>query len=682
MPWATVKLKPGVVLELTPTALEAGYSASNNIRFRAGLAEKLGGWTKYISTPLPGEPLHSHAWEDLARNIRFAVGTTTDLCDITGGVLTKVTPQTLTTNPAVSLATTAGSTTVTITDSAVNTITAYDSVYFATPVSIDGIILSGLYPVSAYISSTSYQITAASPGAAGVTGGGVVPEFTTTSGSPIVTVTLPDYNLSIGSDIVFSVPTTVGGVTISGRYTVSSIVDGSKFTITASASATSAVGPTSMNSGNARYVYYIALAPISSAGAFGAGVYGAGAYGLGSALVPQTGAAITSSDWCVDNWGELLVACPRDGGIYYWGPASGYSTAQIIGTAPPFNTGAFVSIAAQQIIAYGSSVDAGIGTYQDPLYLRWSDVGDFTAWQPLATNQAGSFRIPSGSRIVGAIAGPAITNYVWTDIDLWTMNYIGSQFVYSVTQVASNCGLIASHAYARLGTVVYWMGPNAFFALNGGTVTPLPCPVWDAVFQNINRSYASACFAGANTGFNEVWFFYPSKASGGYCDMVAKFNTVEGTWDILEIQRNTWIDVSVVPYPIATNFAGTVYAHETGPDADTSPMSAWFQTSRFSLQEGEDAMAFDRVFPDFKWGAYGSSPAANMQVTINSYKYPDQIAPSRTYGPYSMAQPIPYISKRGRGKWFDLTISSSDSGSFWRLGAVKFRAAPDGRGVI
>ena len=164
--------------------------------------------------------------------------------------------------------------------------------------------------------------------------------------------------------------------------------------------------------------------------------------------------------------------------------------------------------------------------------------------------------------------------------------------------------------------------------------------------------------------------------------MAAKVNIAEGTWDIVNIQRNTWIDVSAISYPIATTYTGNIYAHENGQDADSVAMNAWFQTSRFSLNAGEDAMAFDRIYPDFKWNTYGAAPDAEMQVIINSYKYPGQITPSRTYGPYSLAQPVPYISKRGRGKWFDLIISSNDSGSFWRLGAVKFRAAPDGRGVV
>jgi len=678
---STVKLKAGINVELTPAALAAGYVASNNIRFRAGMAEKLGGWTQYVSQAVPGVPLFSHAWEDLEGNARFAAGTTAALCDVTGGTITNITPQTLITNPTVSLTTTARSNIVSIIDTTISGITVYDSVYFNTPISIDGIILSGLYPVNAYLSSTSYQIVAAQNGLAGVTDGGAVPAFTTAAGSSNVSVAFAAHGLSVGDDIVFPLATSAGGTTVAGHYNVSAVTDANNFVIAAAAAATFSAGPVSMNGGNAQYEYYIAIAPLSQASAYGTGNFGAGTFGFGSSPVAQTGTRISATDWSIDNWGELLIACPDGGGIYYWGPASGHSNASIVATAPPFNTGTIVSIAAQQVIAFGSSADASVGAYQDPLFIRWSDVGDFTSWTDLPTNQAGSFRIPSGSRIIGALAGASITNYVWTDVDLWTMNYTGSTLVYSTTQVAGNCGLIAKHAVARLGSSVYWMGQNSFFVLNGSTVTPLPCSVWDAVFQNINRKYASACFAGTNTGFNEVWFFWPSAASGGYCDMAAKVNVQENTWDISQIQRNTWIDVSQVPYPLATTYTGTIYQHESGADAGSSPMEASFQTSRFTLSEGADAMAFDRIYPDFKWGLYGASPGANIQISVNSYKYSGQILPSRTYGPFSVTDTTPYISQRGRGKWLDIAVSSSDSGSFWRLGAVGFRAAPDGRGV-
>jgi hypothetical protein len=686
MGWVTVALKPGISTELTPAALESGYTASSCIRFKAGMAQKIGGWTRYCPTSLQGNPRHSHSWEDLENNSRLAVGTTSRVYDFTNGTLTDISPQVLVTNPAVNFTTTAGSPVVTVTDTAVNTITPYDAVFFNTPVSVDGIILSGLYVVTAYISATAYTITAASNGLAGVSGGGAVPNFTTTSGSPSVKVTFPNHGQSAGNDIVFPIATTVGGVTISGRYIIQSIVDANNFTITAAVAAISGAGPTAMNGGNAQFSYSITLGPVAVGGGYDTGLYGAGGYGTGVAAVAQTGSPLPSTDSTLDNWGELSVYCPDGGGIYYWGPASGYANLSIIPTAPPFNTGAFVSIAEQMIIAYGSTQSSSIGEYQDPLLIRWCNVGDFTDWTTLATNQAGQYRIPKGSKIVGGVAGSATTNYIWTDIALWSMAYIGSQFVWDIAIIAENCGLIAKHAYAQLSGNVYWMGPANFFQMVGGSVTAIPCSIWDAVFQNLDFTQKALCHAGANTSFTEVLFFYPSNAGLGYCDTCAKYNIAEGTWDLTQdgtfAQRNTWIDLSILPNPIATTNSGTIYAHESGQDADINPISSWFLTGLFSLNNGEDVPFIDRIYPDLKWGEFGGSQAATLQITVYLYKYPSPNTSPKVYGPFTVTEALSFISKRMRGgHYVQLKVQSTDMGSFWRWGATKVRWAPDGRGI-
>ena len=1207
MSWETVKLKPGVNVELTSTALEAGYATSAFIRFRAGMAEKLGGWQKYVPSAVPGVPLHSHAWEDLAQDARLAVGSTSAVQDITNSIVTTITPQTFLTNSTLNFSTTLGSATVTVVDTNVDGLTVTDAVFFNTPVSIGGIVLSGLYPIASIVSTTSYTVVASANATANASNAGTIPAFTTTSGLFTVNVTLANHGLTLGGDIVFPISSTLGGCIILGRYIAQSIIDGNNFTINASQAATSSAGPTAMNSGNGQLLYYISIGPSTpsltttvfktavgggsftvpatvyslTAQAIGGGVAGGGAYALatplavtpgqtvyynvgaagadswintsanaaptlssqgvlakaaaasgimggqaascvgtllysggnggsngfnpgtyggygggggaagpngagknggngsnGSAAGPvyvvfvervgagawtvpsgvtsltleavgggglgykagssayggggggaysktntitvtpgqtvyfsvgtsadswinisassapgstaagvlakagasstgtaggaggaaasgignvtysggnggtgdssgyypgggggaagpngagknggngftsngcgggggsnggsssagangtstaggnggngtsgsgggagattldgyptngtggggggggfglngnnvasqggtdgslaggaygvgggggggvfgdasggayggggggwsysetattgiavitytvpavyganggggganggsstagadasgitggnggegtggtgagagsatngtagtagggggggtyngtsgaggsdtsldsshgaggggggnasgalyggggtaggaqgivaysytttypaQPGTAISATDYTLDNWGSFLTACPAAGPLFYWDPASGFANMSIIASAPPFSTGAFVSISAQQIIAYGSSVNADIGVYQDPLMVRWCNVGDFTDWTTLVTNQAGSYRLTSGSRIVGGFAGPSATNYLWTDLALWQMQYIGSGLVYGFTKVADNCGLIAKHAFAALGTDVFWMTPGQFFTMSAGGVQPMVCPVRDAVFQNINRSYTNSCFAGANTSFNEVWFFWPSAASTGYCDMAVKHNKIENTWDIVPLQRNTWIDVSVIPNPIATNSSGVVYAQESGQDADTVAMTPSFTTGYFTFNEGEDIMFVDRVYPDFKWGTYGTS-GASIQITVYTAKYPGSTPVA--YGPFTVTQATPYISKRMRGRFFALGVSGADAGSFWRLGAVKFRAAPDGRGV-
>jgi len=369
MPFGGVKLIPGINVERTPTANEAGYSSSQLIRWRDGLAQKMGGWENFYPLALGGVPRALHAWQDLNQVGRLAVGTTTELDVITGSNLKPITPQTLVTNFAPKFTTTLSSPVVEVTDSNISTVTSFDSVFFNTPISVGGIILSGLYPIETVTGATSYTIRAATNATSAVVNGGAVPVFTTTAGSANVSVLLTAHGLSVvapENTIVFPIPTTGNGVTVSGLYAVSSVSDANNFVIPLNTQAT-ASGSFSMNGGNAQLVYYIALGPPPAGVGFGIGGYGLGGYGTGVAQTVQQGSPITAEDWSLGNWGQLLVACPKDGGLYYWDPTGGFGNASLISSGPIFNTGMFVSTSAQIMVAFGSTITEQIGVVQDPM---------------------------------------------------------------------------------------------------------------------------------------------------------------------------------------------------------------------------------------------------------------------------------------------------------------------------
>jgi hypothetical protein len=679
MPWATIQLKPGLNVETTPTLNQAGYTDTQLIRFKAGLAQKLGGWVKYYNSILGGMPNSAHAWQDLAGNNRLGVGTSTNLVDITSNVYRNVDPQVITTNPTINFATTTGSNIVTIVDTGLSTNTPYDVVFFNTPVAVGGLILSGAYQLHTYISPTSYTILAASNATSTATApAGAVPTFTTTSGSGNVSVGLAAHGLIIGDDIVFPIATSVGGVTILGRYIVQSITSVDVFVITSIKLANANAGPTSMNTGKPQFIYYVAQGPQTASSVYGSGDYGAGIYGTGVVLSGGSGTGVAASAWSLDNWGELLMACPINGGIFYWGPSSGFQNCSMIATAPYYNSGIFISIAQQMIIAYGSTNTAAIGVYQDPMMVKWCDSEDFTTWIGTEINQAGSYRIPTGSKIVSG-AATAHQNLIWTDLDLWSMTYIGDKFVFSFNKIGANCGLIAKHAHAQLADNVYWMGSNNFFISSGNGVSPIPCPVWDAVFQDLDTAHASLCHVGSNTPFSEVWFFYPSLSGGlGVCDKYAKYNIVENTWDIGSIQRNTWIDSSVLGSPIAADNTGFVYQHETGLNADGNPLNYYYKTGWFYIDSGQTISFVDRIYPDFKWGEFNGTQNASVLITIYAVNYPGDTPV--VYGPFTVTQATQFISKRFRARQIMLKIEGNDMDSFSRLGLVRARYSPDGRG--
>lgn len=688
MPFGTVKLQPGANVELTPALNQAGYVSTMAGRFKAGMFQKLGGWVKFFLGAVTGRPCALWAWQDLNIVKRLAVATTTGVIVIPeSGLPSDITPQTLETDDTPDVSTTNGDATVEIVDGNTSGLTTDDAVYFRTPISIGGIILSGIYQITAITGADSYNIEAASAATATEANAGTVPEFVTTSGSATVTVNLDDHGQVEGNIVVFDIETIVGGVSVQGKYTVTSITSADAFTITGSTAASSN-DTQEMNSGDAGYTYYIALGPPPSGVGYGVGPYGEGGYGLGTSSGAQVGTPITSTDWTLDNWGEVLFACPENGGIYTWQPNTGFQNLKLIVNGPLFSKGMFASMAQQQIIAFGASIDArlggGIGIYRDPLLLAWCDIGNFNIWTPTAANFARNFRIGTGSELVAG-AATKNRNLVWTDLGVWTMVYNGGQSVYSINNVGDNCGIIGMHAWCKAGDTTFWMGKGNFFAYAGAGVAAMPCPVWDEVFDDLDETTQHRSVAGSNTDFTEIWFFYPSASGGtGKLDKFVKFSTVEGTWDYGPMDRCAWIDRSVLGNPIAVSSAGIIYSHEVGNDDDNSPLTPQFETGYFILDESETFVFIDEVYPDFAWGKRNGSQNAQINVTLlvtdNTGDTP------REYGPYVVSKTSPSIKPssdddktRPRGRFMALRVGSDDTGSFWRLGAVRFRYAPDGR---
>lgn len=679
-----LRLRPGVNAELTLSQNEAGYSISNLIRFRNGLAEKLGGWAKYYPFAVGGVPKALHAWLDLNENKYLGVGTTTLLGAITGGTLTDITPQQKTTNFAPKFSTTNGSPNVIVDDSNISNITTFDSVEFLTPVAIGGLILSGVYPVALNLGTTTFRIIASSNATATVSNAGTVPSFAVTSGSATVSVTLAAHGLSIGEQINFPISTTVGGIVISGTYTVTGVTSVDIFTIAASTLATSTTSG-SMNSGNARLLYYIAIGPVSSTTGYGIGTYGSGGYGTGSTTGQQTGTPITTTDWTLDNWGQVLLACPEGGGLYAWTPGTGLQNAQLVSQAPAHATGVFVATEIQIAIAYGADQTLSIGLDPDPMRVVWSNQSDYTDWTGGPSSQAGNRRLSTGSRIVGGMAAPQF-NLLWTDIGLWAMNYIGFPDTFGFTPIGYGCGLIGKHATSRLGANIYWMSESNFFVLGGGAPQVVPCTVWDVVFQDLNtannpatgRPYSDKCWAWANTPFNEVWFFFPRASTGATePDFFVKFNTLENSWDYGPLDRTAGINASILGMPISATSGGLIYEHEVSKNADGAPINAYFESGLYQLSEGNDVMFMDWCLPDMRFGNFGAAQTATVMITFTSYYYPG--GPSETHGPFSFTSSSTYLNPRLRGRLVSVRIESNDLDSFWRVGGMRFRGAMDGR---
>lgn len=680
MPHAVLKLVPftGANTTETPALNEnSGISQTNLIRFQpdppfSALVQKLGGWTKFFPTVMSAIVRALWAWEDLNLTAWLALGTQqvpatthSQLAVINNGTLTDITPlQASSTFTPVAASTTIGSPLVTITDTVTQNINNSCSVYIPIHIAVGGVVLFGLYPCDpdGHTGATTYtvyarnQLGALTP--AINANAATLPALSTVSSSNVVTVALPDHGYGVGDTYPLLVSTSVGGLTLYGNFIVSSVIDANTFEIVASSAATSTATGVPVNGGDVIYIYN----------------------GIGTPTTPPSATKIEAQDWTLSNFGEDLIACSTSSTaaaipyqpIYLWTPGQ-QPTAAVIPDAPPVNDGVFVAMPQRQIVAWGST-ETGI---QDPLLITWCDVNNPYQWIDLVTNQAGSDRIPTGSKIVGCVQGPQQA-LVWTDIDVYSMQYVGLPYVYSFNQVGTGCGLIGRKAAGFYNGIAYWMGVKQFFVLGGSGVQQLPCSVWDVVFQNLYAGAESKIRFAVNSLFGEVGWFYASAGGSGEVDSYVKYNVNVGLWDYGSLGRSAWVDQSVLGPPIGADPSSLyLYQHETSNDADGAAMQPFFQTGYFTIAEGDFKTFVDLIWPDMRWKQWSAAGSATVQITFLVTDYPGD-AP-QTFGPYSVTQATEYFNTRFRGRLVAIKVSSNDAGTWWRIGALRYRYAQDGK---
>lgn len=667
-------LKPGVEVQKTPTLAgeeavgAATWVSSNLIRFdhNSGLLQKYGGWAQLTPAALVGTCRGMLSWDDFNSTNYLVMGTEQRLQVYSYGTLADITPIYATSNLTAPYTTTGASKTVTVTDAGNTTVTG-DWINIVNPIYVNGISLQGFYQVVS--AGNPYTITAAqfaiAPGS-----GGTAAQFVVTNGSANVTVNLTAHGFNQGDTYTVLISTTVANVTILGSYTITTVNSPDQFVFT---QGTTANANTSgyENSGKSRIEYLTSngLTSLTVVQVYGSGNYSQGPYGYGL----QSGSEVRPRQWFFGKWGQSIVANFTNDGIYFWNVDGGlqHNPATIITQAPsPISAGIFVAAEQQQIIALAAGPSPGVA---DPMLVRWCDVADYTVWTATSSNQAGSFRLPRGSRIMGGLSGPQ-QNLIWTDTSLYAMQYVGLPYVWGFTPIGQGCGLISPRSAGVLGDMIAWMSQNNFYRYEGSRPEVIPCSVWDYVFTNINRIQYDKIFSAPNTYANEIAWFYPSATGSGEVDSYVKFQKDLGVWDYGVLGRTAWIDQSAFGPPMSVDMTGLVQQHETGNDANGTPMNCWAQTAWFKIDDGDLMLFLERMFPDFKM----ISGNPTIQLTVYTKDFPNTAKP-RTYGPFLVTSKTELLVVRARGRLASLYIQSNDLGSMWRIGAPLYHVAPAGK---
>ena len=113
-----------------------------------------------------------------------------------------------------------------------------------------------------------------------------------------------------------------------------------------------------------------------------------------------------------------------------------------------------------------------------------------------------------------------------------------------------------------------------------------------------------------------------------------------------------------------------VYKQEFGKDADGSAMTSYVESADVDIEDGEKMMSIQRFIPDFK------NLSGSIDLTLKFRDYPSST--QRTNGPYEVTTSTNKIDTRARGRQAALRIESDAEGDDWRFGTFRAEIRPDG----
>ena len=710
-----VKFAPGFNKQVTSTGGESQWVSGDNVRFRYGSPEKIGGWSQLGSVDITGRNTAIHHFVNTSGIKYAALGTNRILYAYSGGIFYDIHPIKSTTTLTSAFSTTNGSSTVTLTFSSAHNINKFDIILLD---NFSAITNSNFN--SSNFDDNKFMVTS-------------IPTDTTLT-------------IDTGSNETGSGASTSGGIRVQHYYPVGPAVEvattgwglgswggqqAGQFTstlssgINASVTSLTMASSTSFPSSGTVIIGTELITYTSNSGGTLSGLT-RGASGT-TAATHSSGATVTDASnffswnaatsgdivtapglWSLDNLGNKLIATINGGETFEWNsnPTDANSTrATIITGAPTASAFSLVSTPDRHLIFFGTETTIGTKSTQDEMFVRFSSQEDINTYTPSATNTAGTQRLADGSKIMGAIRGRDAI-YIWTDTALFIMRFVGPPFTFSFQQVGTNCGLIGQNAAVEVDGAAYWMSENGFFRYTG-KLESLPCLVEDFVFDDINTTPKQHINAGLNNLFGEIMWFYPSSSSGTVNRMVA-YNYLDSSperpvWTSGTLARSAWQDSAVFGKPHATEYdssgttsttdtnyvygnsdgTSTYYEHETGlnqvKEGQTTAITASIESGDFDIGQqglagdGEFMMKIRRVIPDFL------AQTGDTRITLNLRDFPNDAQASSSLGPFTITSGTQKIDTRARARSISLKIDNTSTGQFWKVGTFRIDYQPDGR---
>ena len=623
MPLARLFLKPGIDKQNTEYGAEGGWIDGDFIRFRYGLPEKLGGWTRFSNADsyLVGLASEILTWNALDGSPYVAVGTTRKLYVFFGGSWADITPIRATTSAGdVTFAASTGSTVITVTDNA----------HGAT--------------VGAFVTFSGVN-------ANGLGAGGNITQAILQSQFEIATVINQDSYTIISPVAANASDSGNGGASVVGAYQINVGTDTSFFDF-----------------------------------GWGVGTWGEGSWntprtsGTGVFLSSRVWQLDTFGE-------DLICQLVNGAIYRWDLSAGLGTRAAAISGAPTKSTFALVSTPDRHLVCFGTETIIGTTTTQDPMFVRFSNQEDINTFVETATNTAGGQRLTDGSRIVSAVRSRGqILIFTDTSLHgmqyvgpPYTFGFqqlgancgcIGPHAAVDVNGVAFWMGTEAFYMFD--GTVKKLPCTVQDYVFKDINVVQ-SAKTHAGVNSQFNEvTWWSCSFTSDQIDRFVTYNYLENTWHVGSMPRTAwvDLGTYPKPLGAQYLQDSTAPTISTI-YGL-TPGRTLVYNQEEGVNGDGLPIVAFIQSGYFDISEGDNMLYMKRFIPDFK------NQLGNLTVNLLLRPYPQATASPSSLDPYVITPTTQKVDTRARGRQISLRIVSDAIDTNWRYGTLRVDVQPDG----
>ena len=648
MPLQKINFKPGFNKQQTATGAEGQWIDGNNVRFRYGQAEKIGGWEQLVASQIAGPVRDQHTWTDLNGKKYAALGTSKVLVIYYEGGFYDITPI-----------------------NADQTGCTFDSTTGDDEVTVN-LTAHGLV-VGDYFKFKS--VTLPGGGETGYT----TADFQTNVFEVISQPTANTFTITMPSNESGSGMSAQGSATLNSYITIGPVFQTPAFGWGVDIWGSEVGGE---GWGEEADVTNVTLDP---------GSWSLDNYGQLLVATVRNGATFT---WNPDVAGALDIR------------------ATIVANAPTTSLLSLVSDRDRHLFLMGTEETIGSPSTQNKMFIRFSNQEDINVWNPTATNTAGTFLLDQGNEIITAVQGKdyvlVLTDQAAYVIQFvgppftFSLRQVGSN---------CGCLGQHAAVYAQ-GAVFWMGFGGGFFMYDGTVKQlPSLVEDFVFTTQGgepgINYEANQIAYGYHNSLYNEVGWFYASNNSQ-QINRTVVYNFMEQSWTTGNLSRTSYNDAHTYDLPYATEYyrtdvptfpvingatntfgASKYWAHEVGvnevdANGNATAIPSYIQSGDYDLSEqglagdGEFIMRVSRFIPDFK------NLDGNAKITLFFRDYPAETEQSDSNGPlitgpFTITTSTNFVSTRVRGRQVSIKIENDAVDESWRYGTLRLDIHAGGR---